>query len=421
MGEFHLNDEDVLWCRKHFPALERQWNGKPIAFLDGPAGTQVTQSVVDAMTRYLTMCNANRGGRFPTAYESDEWLDASHAAVADFLGANDAGEVAFGPNMTTLTFAFSRALSRTWRAGDEILLTHMEHDANFTPWVLAARDAGVTVRYANIRPDEGILDLDDLRSKLSSRTRLVAVGCASNAIGTRNPVRQICDWAREAGAYSFLDAVHFAPHDRIQVGEIGCDFLVCSAYKFFGPHLGILWGRRPLLESLEAYKLRTSPVAPPGKWMTGTASHEAIVGTKAAVDYLAEVGRRVSGQESLERSSSLDVAFQAIVSYERRLATQLLEGLKSIPGARIWGISEASRVGERVATVAWTHDRYTSRQIAEQLGEQGICVWHGNYYALPLTEKLGVEPEGMVRIGMVHYNTREEVDRVLDAIERLLA
>lgn len=421
MGGFQLNEHDIHWCRNQFPALQRLWKETPIAFLDGPAGTQVPQSVIDAMTRYFTTCNSNRGGLFPTAFESDEWLDASHAAVADFLGAGDPGEVAFGPNMTSLTFAFSRALSRTWNAGDEILLTHMEHDANFTPWVLAARDAGVTVRYANICPEEGTLDLDDLRSKLSSRTRLVAVGCASNAIGTRNPVKQICRWARDVGALSFLDAVHYAPHDRIQVAELGCDFLVCSAYKFFGPHLGIFWGRREKLEPLEAYKLRTSPTSLPGKWMTGTPSHEAIVGTKAAVDYVASLGRRVAADESLMLSQALSAAFSAIVDYERQLAVQLIEGLQGVGGMKVWGIVDSGRVSERVATVACTHPRFTSRQIAERLGEEGICVWHGNYYALPLTEKLGVEPEGMVRIGMVHYNTREEVQRVVDALRRLVA
>ena len=410
---------DLQWCRDQFPALRRSWQGTPLAFLDGPAGTQVPERVCEAMVGYLVECNANRGGQFPTARDSDARMDAAHAAAADLLGTSDPGTVAFGPNMTTLTFAFSRALARTWKAGDEILLSRMEHDANFTPWVMAARDAGVIVRFAGVNTEDGTLDLEDLRSKLSERTRLVAVGCASNAIGTRNPVETVCRWAREAGALSFLDAVHFAPHDLIDVTAWGCDFLACSAYKFFGPHLGLLWGRRELMESLEAYKLRTSPKGLPGKWMTGTPSHEAMAGTMAAIDYLADLGRRVTRRPELSRREALRQAFAAIVPYERRLARQLIEGLQSVRGGKVWGITSAARDAERMPTVAWTHETLPSVEVARTLGDQGICVWHGNYYALPLTECLGVEPHGMVRIGMVHYNSAEEVDRVVQALRKL--
>lgn len=414
-------EELVLWCREQFPSLRRQVNGKPAAFLDGPAGTQVPQSVTNAIVRYLTECNANHGGCFVTSQLTDDWMDCAHQSVADFLGHNDASCVAFGANMTSLTFQMSRALARTWRPGDEILLTRLEHDANFTPWVLAAKEAEVNVQFADIHPEDCTLDLDDLKSKINDRTRLVAVGCASNAVGTINPVATICQWARQAGALSFLDAVHFAPHNLIDVQNFGCDFLACSAYKFFGPHIGILWGRRHQLESLEPYKLRPAPNDLPGRWMTGTQNHECIAGTLAAVDYLADLGRQLTGDTKLARRTALQSAYDEISAYEQRLVWRLIDGLKSIQGVHVWGITDARRAEERLPTVGWTHSRMTSMQIASALGEQGFFVWHGNYYALPLTEILGLEPDGMVRVGLVHYNTAEEVDALLAAISRLLS
>jgi cysteine desulfurase family protein (TIGR01976 family) len=410
----------VPGCREQFPALRRQLNELPVVFLDGPAGTQVPQCVIDAIGRYLNECNANHGGSFVTSLLSDRWIDAAHRAVSEFLGGDDPSSVAFGPNMTSLTFALSRALARTWRPGDEVVVTRLEHDANFTPWVLAAADAGATVRYVGIRTEDCTLDLDDFRSKLSERTRLVAVGCASNATGTRNPVKQICTWARQLGALSFLDGVHFAPHDLLDVRELGCDFLVCSAYKFFGPHVGILWGRRDVLEATDAYKLRPAPNDLPGKWMTGTQCHEGIAGTLAAVEYLADVGRTLRCDPQLERRAALQIAYQEIAAYERQLVWRLIDGLMTMPGVRVWGITDRQRADQRMPTVGWTHSRLRPSEIAHELGEQGIFVWHGNFYALPLTEALGLEPDGMVRIGLVHYNTADEVDRVLQAIRNLL-
>jgi cysteine desulfurase family protein (TIGR01976 family) len=311
-------------------------------------------------------------------------------------------------------------LAKTWSAGDEVVVTRTEHDANFTPWVLAARDAGATVRYADVR-DDTTLDIDDLRSKISERTKLVAVGCASNATGTINPVREVCDAARAVGALSYVDAVHYAPHSLIDVSELGCDLLACSAYKFFGPHVGILWGRRDVLESTPAYKVRPAPDSLPGKWMTGTQNHEGIAGVLAAIDYLADLGRHVTGDERLDRRHALKNAFGQIQGRERQLTEQLLAGLAEMPEYRVWGISDDTRLDERMPTVSITHNRISPRDLATQLGKRGIFVWHGNYYAVPLTTALGLEPDGMVRLGIVHYNTASEIERLMRALSEISA
>jgi cysteine desulfurase family protein (TIGR01976 family) len=409
---------DVEACRRQFPGLKRHVAGKPAVFFDGPAGSQVPQRVIDAMGDYLAHSNANHGGRFATSRESDAMLQGAHRAVADFLGATDPAEVIFGPNMTTLTFALSRALARTWSAGDEILLTRLEHDANVTPWVLAARDAGAVARHVGIRRADCTLDLDDFRRKLSTRTRLVAVGCASNAVGSVNPFVEMIRLAHQVGALVFLDAVHYAPHALIDVAGWDCDFLACSPYKFFGPHAGVLWGRRELLRSLPVYKVRPAPEQLPDRWMTGTQSHEAIAGVGAAIDYLAELGNS-GASEPLERRRALVGAFARIGAYEQGLVERLLDGLAALPELTVWGITDRQRLPNRVPTVAITHRRRAPRELAGLLAEQGIFVWHGNFYALPLTEELGLEPEGMVRIGLLHYNTAEEVDRLLAALRAL--
>jgi cysteine desulfurase family protein (TIGR01976 family) len=406
----------VQEARQQFPALQRQVQGRPVVYLDGPAGTQVPQSVIQAMGDYLTGCNANHGGCFLTSRESDELLEQAHRAVADLVGTEDPGTVAFGLNMTSLTFALSHALARTWRAGDEIIVTRLEHDANFTPWVLAARDAGAVVRYASIRPADCTLDLEQLQNLFNDRTRFVAIGCASNATGTINPIAQICEWARQVGALSFLDAVHFAPHDLIDVQGWNCDFLVCSAYKFFGPHVGILWGKREVLERLVSYKVRPAPDDLPGKWMTGTQNHEGIAGTKAAIDYLADLGRSQSGNHALSRRAALRAAYSAIREYETSCVQALLQGLESISEIKVWGITDRHRLADRVPTVSLTHARRRPIELAEGLGRRGFFVWHGNYYAQPLTEALGLEPDGMLRVGFVHYNTLDEIHRFLEAL-----
>jgi cysteine desulfurase family protein (TIGR01976 family) len=399
--------------RERFPALARSVDRQPVVFLDGPAGTQVPQCVMDAMCEYLTQRNANHEGVFVTSLESDAMLNEAHQAMADLLGADDPDCVFFGQNMTSLTFAMSRSLARRWQSGDEIVVTRLDHDANVTPWVMAAEDAGATVRYVDINKTDCTLDLDDFRNKINANTRLVAVGCASNASGSVNPVREICQWARAVGAISFLDAVHFAPHVSIDVAEFGCDFLACSAYKFFGPHTGIMWGRRELLEELVAYKVRPSSNELPGKWMTGTQSHESIAGTLAAVEYLGELGRDAANDPGLARRVALRSAYAAIADYESELTQRLLSGLEQLDAITVWGITDAANLDQRLPTVSITHNRLTATEVAEQLAERGIFVWNGNYYALQLTETLGLEPDGMVRIGLAHYNTAEEVDRLL--------
>ncbi len=413
-----LNESSVQLLREKFPALAREHNGQPVAFFDGPAGTQVPKSVIDAISHYLIHHNANHAGLFKTSLDSDEMLEQAHQAAADLLGAREPETVSFGANMTTMTFAISRAISQTWSPGDEIVLSHLEHDANFTPWILAARDRGVTVKTIDVNPNDCTLRLEQYQENISERTRLVAVGCASNAVGTINPVKQICHWAAQVGAISFLDAVHYAPHALIDVDDWGCDFLACSAYKFFGPHVGMMYGKRELLETFQPYKLRTSPSSIPGRWMTGTQNHECIAGTLAAIEYLASIDQTTSrdtGDQptATTRRERIASSMNSICIYERGLIATLIAGLQQLPEIKIWGITDPSRLIERLPTLSITHQRFSPKEIATRLADAGIFVWHGNYYALPLTEKLGVEPEGMVRVGLCHYNTHEEVDRLL--------
>ena len=401
------------------PWLAREINGRPAVFLDGPAGTQVPQRVMEAITQYLTHCNANHGGEFLTSRESDAMLDETHRAVADLLGADDPACVSFGPNMTTLTFAISRALARMWQPGNEVVVTRLDHDANVTPWVLAVRDAGATVRYVDFHREDCTLDMESFRAQLNHRTRMVAVGCASNSTGSINPVREICAAARAVGALTFLDAVHFAPHALIDVNDFGCDFLACSAYKFFGPHIGVMWGRRDLLESLVAYKVRPASNELPDKWMTGTQNHECLAGTLEAVNYLADLGRLVTQQTDLNRRQALQSAYAAIRQYETQLMGRLLAGLREIPDVTIYGVTDPARLSDRMPTVSITHRRLPAIEVARRLGDAGIFVWHGNYYALQITEVMGLEPQGIVRLGLVHYNTAAEVDRCLESLRGL--
>ena len=388
-----------------------------MAYLDGPAGSQVPRSVVNAMEQYLIETNANCEGVFATSVESDTLLQNAHQAVADFLGADDPELVIFGPNMTSLTLALARAVGREWNPGDEVLVTRLEHDANFTPWVQAARDAGATVRYVDINRSDCTLDLEDLSAKLSERTRLLAVGAASNAVGTVPPMKRIVEMAHATGARVFVDAVHDAPHRLIDVQDWDCDFVVCSAYKFFGPHVGILWGKRELLESIQVYKLRPTTNALPGRWMTGTQNHEGIVGTLAAIEYLAGLGR--DHAPGGDRRAALIAAFEAIEQHERRLTGLLLEALGGLQGLRVWGITDPGRLSERAPTCSFTHASRSPLEIARHLARHGIFVWHGNYYAVPVTEALDLEPDGMVRVGLLHYNTAEEIDRLHSALQTI--
>lgn len=416
-----LSHDQVLSLRKQFPAFQRRVNGIQAAYFDGPAGTQVPQRVADAISKYLLLYNANHGGLFATSVESDQWLEAAHQAFADFLGVTDPQEVSFGQNMTSLTFAFSRALATEWKPGDEIIVTRLDHDANVTPWVRAAEDRGVTVHFVDFDRESYRLDLQQLRSLLSERTRLVAVGAASNATGGINPVRRISEMAHAVGALCFVDAVHYAPHRLIDVGELGCDFLVCSAYKFFGPHTGILWGRREWMERLPAYKVRPAPDSLPGKWMTGTQSHDCIAGSMEAVEYLADLGRDLAGDYDLARRPALRVAFEAIEEYEQSLADRLLSGFAAIPGLKVYGSTEPGQPDQRVATFSITLDGTDTTYLAQHLCDRGHFVWHGHYYALQFYETLGLAPQGMVRIGALHYNTVEEVDRLLRDLQVMAA
>jgi len=407
---------NVSECRARFPGLAREVGGRPAAFFDGAAGSQVPDCVIRAVSHYMATCNANTGGVFATSIETGEWVARGLRAAADFLGGDDPDLITFGPSMTALTFSLSHALSRTWGPDDEIVVTRLEHDANFSPWVIAARDAGATVRQVAIHPEDCTLDLDDFRAKVGERTRLVAFCSASNAAGTLNPVRELSDIAHAAGALVFVDAVHSAPHLPVDVEAWDCDFLACSPYKFFGPHMGILWGRRPLLETLPVDKLRPATNALPGRWAWGTENFEGIAGTIAAIDYIADLGRN---GESSDRRTALLEAYRRIGIHERQLLVRLLDGLERLKRIRVCGITDRSRLDERVPTVSFTHERLDSKTVAEHLAERGIFAWHGNFYALPVTEALGLEPDGLVRIGLLHYNTEVEVDRLVEALAEI--
>ena len=409
-------DPDAV--RRRFPALLRAGGDCTAVFFDGPAGSQVPRSVADAMSQYLLSDNSNHGGTFATSHATDAMVAAARAACTDFVGADDPEEIVFGANMTTLTFHLARALARTWRAGEEVVVTDSDHDANVMPWVRAARDAGCHVRRISVRPDAS-LDLHDAAQKITARTRLVAVGAASNLSGTIQPVARIAELARARGALTFVDAVHFAPHLRMALRDLQCDFLACSAYKFFGPHVGILWGRRALLEEIEADKVRPAADHGAEKWQTGTANFEGIAGVLAAIDYLQQLGQEHGGPA--DRGAALDAAFAVIAQHERELCARLLHGLAAIPGTRVVGIADPERVSERCPTVSFTHARRRPHELAQELAARHVHCWAGNSYAVALSQALGLEPDGVLRLGLLHYNTVAEVDHVLAQLRALLA
>jgi len=414
-------ESDIAAIRQQFPALSRSAEGKNFVYLDGPAGTQVPTCVIDAISHYLKHMNANHGGAFATSLESDDMLHSAHKAMAAFVGSSDPGEVHFGQNMTSLTFALSRSIAKTWNAGDEIIVTRLDHDANVTPWVLAAEDSDVNVKYVDFNLDVYTLDLDQMRTFLNERTRLVAIGAASNATGGVNPVKKITQMAHEAGAQVFVDAVHYGPHGLIDVADWQCDYLSCSTYKFFGPHLGAMWGRRDLLESLDPYKVRPSENTLPGRWMSGTQNHEAIAGGLECINYLCRLGNSEFDPSSEQWRPALESCYRSIHTYENGLTTHFLSRISKIDGVHVFGITDPNRLQERCSTFSITIDGMSSAEIAKRLAEEMIFVWNGNYYALQFTESLGLEPDGMVRIGLVHYNTLEEIDRLVDSLERMVA
>ena len=436
---------DVTSVRAQFPSLAQTVNGHPAAFLDGPGGTQVPQRVIDAIANYLRRDNSNTGGAYATSRRTDAMIAEARSAMADLLHCA-ADEVAFGPNMTTLTYAMSRAIGRELEPGDEIVVTRLDHDANVSPWLQMAEDRGVTVRWAEIHDESCTLDIADLASKINERTKLVAVGYASNAVGTINPVKVIVKLAHAAGALAYIDAVHYGPHGLIDVQALDCDFLVCSTYKFFGPHMGVLFGKREHLKRFRPYKVRPNTNAIPNCWEWGTLNHECIAGIAACVEYIADLGRgnfesgtskkRVphpsafskGGNDAAdtsgfktERRAAIEAAYAAIHEHERGLLDRIMTGLKKIPGAKIYGITDPARFHERCATLAVRIEDHTPLALATQLGERGFFTWDGNYYALNLTEHLDVEKSGgFLRIGLVHYNTAEEVDRLLAALREIV-
>jgi cysteine desulfurase family protein (TIGR01976 family) len=436
---------DLTYVRAQFPSLAQTVNGNPAVFLDGPGGTQVPQRVIDAISNYLSRDNANTGGAYATSRSTDAMLAEARAAMADFLNCG-ADEVVFGPNMTTLTYAMSRAIGRELRPGDEILVTRLDHDANVSPW-LALEEKGVTIRWAEIHREDCTLDVEDLAAKLNSKTKLVAIGYASNAVGTINPVKEIVRLAHAAGALAYVDAVHYGPHGLIDVAALDCDFLVCSTYKFFGPHMGVLFGKREHLQRLRPYKVRPLTDAIPNRWEWGTLNHECIAGITACVDYIADLGRHATetsekdgtcgdgrlGRQSSEarpseissRRAAIVAAFESIHRHEHALMNRLIAGLSQISQLKIYGITDPSCFAWRCPTLAVRVINQTKDQtplaLATKLGDRAFFTWDGNYYALNLTERLDVEKTGgFLRIGLVHYNTAEEVDRLLEALKEIL-
>ena len=455
----------LTWVRSQFPALAQTVNGQPAVFFDGPGGTQVPQRVIDAISDYLARNNANSGGAFATSHATNRVVAEARAAMADFLNC-DADEIVFGANMTSLTYALSRAFGRELGSGDEIVLTLLDHDANFAPWK-ALEERGVTIRAAKFHPSDCTLDMDDLARQITNRTRLVAVGYASNAVGTINDVAEVVRLARAAGALSFIDAVHYAPHGLIDVRALGCDFLACSTYKFFGPHMGVLYGKREQLKRLEPYKVRPASNEVPHRWETGTMNHECIAGITACVDYWEELGRRATSaakaadqdapstaalkrcatqnqnpsvsegssaarkgsddrsrtmSSGMRRREAIVAAHAAVHQHERAMMEKMIGGLLAIPRLKLYGISDPQRFDRRSATVAVRIDGHTPNELSTKLGERGFFTWDGNYYAINVTEQLDVERSGgFLRIGLVHYNTMEEVERFLKALREIAA
>lgn len=407
-------DLDLRWIRNQFPALSQQINGQPVIFFDGPGGTQVPSSVIDAIAQYLVESNANAHGAFATSQRTDTLITSARAAIADLLGCNS-DEVVFGANMTTLTYTLSRAIARELQPGDEIIVTKLDHYANVSPWY-ALSEGGIVIREVDINVEDCTLNINHLQQQLNERTRLVAVGYASNAVGTINDVATVVKLAHAVGAMVFVDAVHYVPHGPIDARVLECDFLSCSTYKFFGPHVGVLYAKREHLDRLRPYKVQPASEELPSRWETGTQNYEGLAGLVATINYLAQIGHRVLPGVKNRREALL-AAMITIKQYERDLCQKLVTGLLQIPILTLYGITDLTRFDWRTPTVGIRLAGQSPDTIAKALGEQGIFTWNGNFYALGLTEKLGVESRGgLLRIGLVHYNTMEEIDRLLKAL-----
>lgn len=406
---------DINRIRGHFPGLAR-----PAVFFDNPAGTQIAQKSLDRMNDYLVNTNANHGGLFETSQLSDSVVDDARLAAAQFLGASRPEEIIFGPNMTSLTLHISRSIANQLSPGDTIVVTRLDHDANITPWTLIAEDKGLNVEWVDFDIETGLLNMDSMKAALSARPKLVAVGYASNALGTINPVADIVKMAHDAGAWVFVDAVQFAPHGVIDVQDLDVEFLVCSAYKFYGPHIGLLYGKHDLLDQMKAYKVRPAEDLPPGKFETGTQSFEGIAGVLGALEHFAWIGETFGSEQVSDRQSLLRSGMKVVQEYETGLSRALLARLREIPEVTIYGQDDPDDVSRRVPTVSINLKGKHPRRVAEALAARGIYVWNGNYYALAVTERLGVEDSGgMVRIGAAQYNTLAEIEQLGAALEEI--
>ena len=409
---------NLTQLRRQFPALMQQVAGQSPIFLDGPGGSQVPQSVLSAMSAYLGYFNSNLGGAFFSSDKTVELMANARQAAADLLNAPSKEQIVFGANMTSLTFSFSRAISRDWTAGDEIIVTNADHYSNVSSWQQAAEDKGATVKTALINEADCSLDMAHFESLLSSKTKLVAVTYASNTTGSINDIKRIVELAHAVGALVYVDAVHYAPHELVDVQALDCDFLACSAYKFFGPHLGIVYGKREHLEGFTPYKVEPAKDVAPGRWETGTQSFEALAGLIAAVDYIAAISEL---DDSHSRREKLAAAFAITKQHEMALSKHFLTRLADYPSIKLFGINDLERVANRTPTFALTFEGVEPRVVSEFLGKQHICVWDGNFYAQGLCKQLGVlETGGVVRIGCMHYNTIEELDKVFDLFDQLL-
>ena len=412
---------DPAALRRRFPALARTGgDGLPVIYADAPGGSQVPETVIDAIAAHLRSGISNTHGAFAASEETDALIAEARRAASDVTGA-DPGEIVFGPNSTTLLLHLSRSFGRTLRPGDEVVVTTLDHDANVRPWVLAAEDAGATVRWVDVRDHDVTLDLDSFDAALSDKTRLVAFTLASNAVGTIPPAAELIRRVHDVGALAAVDGVHFAQHRALDLHALDADILACSPYKFFGPHLGVLSVRRELLDTWTPYKLRPAPDEAPDRWETGTQNHEGLAGLIAAVEYLADVGRTYGAVDTGDdRRAAVVAGFDAIGTHERELSERFLRGVNDLPNVRLWGVADVDRLDERTPTFAVRVDDQDPLKTATELARRGIYVWDGHYYAITVMERLGLlDSGGAVRIGFCHYHSADDVDRVLDALADL--
>jgi cysteine desulfurase family protein (TIGR01976 family) len=399
--------------RSQFPALD-----SPAVFLDNPAGTQVPRPVIDAVSAAMIAAASNTGGYFQASVEADGIVEGAHNSMAELLGGGSGREIVIGQSMTMLTFQISRSLGREWSAGDEIIVTRMDHEGNVSPWLKLAEERGLTVRWLPVNRDTWRIELEDLRPLLSDKTRLLALNYASNMTGSINPVAELTALAKDAGALVYVDAVQFAPHRLVDVAALGCDYLACSSYKFFGPHLGILWGRERLLSNLYPYAVRCGSQEPPGRHEIGTSQTELFAGLAAAVDYWVWLGEQTGASGT--RRQKIARAYQAAEDYENSLTQRLIQGVLAIPEVQIRGLSKPGSLKDRVPTVSINHPRHRPSALAQALAREGINVWSGHNYAFELSKFLGLDEEGVLRIGLAHYNTAAEVDRIVQSLGALL-